>query len=114
MPNEISDNSYGYYRYNYRACTGSGDMYGNSVDSTSGPWGLGSFGVKSGQSFDTSDSLGTRIADITDGTSSTLMLSEGLVPGPTPSWGGRAWFDDLWKHGRWIVLGRAHAQFDFT
>jgi prepilin-type N-terminal cleavage/methylation domain-containing protein/prepilin-type processing-associated H-X9-DG protein len=88
VPNEITDNSYGYYRYNYRACTGSGDMYGNSVDSTSGPWGLGAFGVKSGQSFDNSDAIGARIADIADGTSNTIMLSEGLVPGPTQGWGG--------------------------
>ena len=88
VPNEFNTPAYGYYRYNYRGCAGSGDMYGSAVDATRGPWGGGIFSVKSGQSFDKTRLLGSRIADITDGTSNTLMLSEGLVPGPTPDWGG--------------------------
>jgi prepilin-type N-terminal cleavage/methylation domain-containing protein/prepilin-type processing-associated H-X9-DG protein len=86
--NELNSSEYGYYRYNYRGCTGSGDAYGTAVDATSGPWGLGIFGVRSGQSFNNTELLGTRVADVTDGTSNTIMLSEGLVPGRTPGWGG--------------------------
>ena len=50
--NEINTDDYGFYRGNYRGCTGSGDMYGASTDSTGGPWGIGLFGVVSGQSVD--------------------------------------------------------------
>jgi prepilin-type N-terminal cleavage/methylation domain-containing protein/prepilin-type processing-associated H-X9-DG protein len=91
VANELSTAEYGYYRGNYRGCTGSGDMYGDDVlDESTGvsSWWKGVFGVTHGQSFDKTESLGSRIADITDGTSNTLLLSEGIVPGPTSGWGG--------------------------
>ena len=52
MQNEISTTAYGLIRGNYRACTGSGDMYGNATDGTSGPWGAGVFATRPGQSVD--------------------------------------------------------------
>jgi prepilin-type N-terminal cleavage/methylation domain-containing protein/prepilin-type processing-associated H-X9-DG protein len=89
IENELGTTQYGYYRYNYRACTGSGDMYGNAIDTTTGPWGMGVFGARSGQSFNNTELLGSRVADITDGTSNTLLLSEGLVTGSAvKTWGG--------------------------
>jgi prepilin-type N-terminal cleavage/methylation domain-containing protein/prepilin-type processing-associated H-X9-DG protein len=83
---EFDSTAYGFYRMSYRGCTGSGDMYGNSTDTTKGPWGKGVFGVYSGQSFDVR-TPGSRVRDITDGTSKTLMLSEGLV-NVVQEWGG--------------------------
>ena len=89
--NETNTTDYGFIRGNYRACTGSGDMYGNTTDSAStGPWGIGVFGVRSGQTFDTSSrarGLGVAIVGITDGTANTLMLSEGIAPAIS-GWGG--------------------------
>ena len=80
---------YSYYKGSYRGCVGSGDMYGAATDSTSGPWGVGAFGVAHGQSFDvTPKGLGTPLAEIRDGTSQTLMFSEGLAGGTTLGWGG--------------------------
>src|SRR5262249_16486137 len=38
-PNETGTNEYGFYRGNYRGCSGSGDMYGKSIDASAGPWG---------------------------------------------------------------------------
>ena len=38
---ELDSIDYAYYRSSYRGCAGSGDMYGNLTDSTSGPWGIG-------------------------------------------------------------------------
>ncbi len=86
--NELGTPNYGYYRGSYRGCAGSGDTYGNSVDSTTGPWGLGVFGVRSGQSFDTNRALGTTFAEIADGTSNTVLLSEGIVSPSSSGWSG--------------------------
>jgi len=89
--NELKTGSYGFIRGNYRGCAGSGDMYGEAVDSSSGPWGEGVFSVRHGQSFDTGAAVATqrtRAIDIRDGTSSTLLLSEGLVGRSTDGWGG--------------------------
>jgi prepilin-type N-terminal cleavage/methylation domain-containing protein/prepilin-type processing-associated H-X9-DG protein len=89
-PNEISTNEYGFYRGNYRACTGSGDMYGNATDATAGPWGRGVFGVMPGQSVDSTASVRTpsiKMTDISDGTSNTILLAEGVVP-TVSGWGG--------------------------
>jgi prepilin-type N-terminal cleavage/methylation domain-containing protein/prepilin-type processing-associated H-X9-DG protein len=88
--NELGTLSYGSRRGNYRAIAGSGDMYGRQLDSSGGPWGLGIFGVTSGQSFDRSGpaALGVKITAITDGSSNTLMLSEGINPNDTSGWGG--------------------------
>jgi prepilin-type processing-associated H-X9-DG protein len=66
-------------------------MYGNSTDSTTGPWGVGAFGVKPGQSADNAGSLaraGVRINQISDGLAHTLMFSEGLVSRVENGWGG--------------------------
>ena len=90
MGNELNTNEYGFYRGNYRGCTSSGDMYGNATDATTGPWGPGAFAVKNGQSFDLNGNPPTRgapLAAFLDGTSSTLLLSEGIVPA-VDWWGG--------------------------
>ena len=88
--NELNTSSFGFLRGTYRGCTGSGDMYGTATDTTVGPWGVGVFGVKVGQSADAAAEVrtqGSRFSDITDGSSNTLLLSEGLVP-TVPHWGG--------------------------
>jgi prepilin-type N-terminal cleavage/methylation domain-containing protein/prepilin-type processing-associated H-X9-DG protein len=89
-PNETNTTDYGFYRGNYRACTGTGDMYGASIDTSGGPWGRGVFGVVKGQSVDPTagtKSKGATIPGITDGTSNTLMLAEGICP-TVSGWGG--------------------------
>lgn len=81
--NELDTGSFGFIRGNYRGCVGSGDMYGGEVDRTDGPWGPGAFAVRRGQSIDPGAEVRTRgvgIRQITDGTSKTLFLSEGVVP----------------------------------
>jgi prepilin-type N-terminal cleavage/methylation domain-containing protein/prepilin-type processing-associated H-X9-DG protein len=90
MGNELNTGPYGFIRGNYRGCVGSGDMYGAAVDTTSGPWGVGTFGVVSGQSIDPGAAVPTRgvpVTSVSDGTSNTLLFSEGLVPTVT-GWGG--------------------------
>jgi prepilin-type N-terminal cleavage/methylation domain-containing protein len=84
--NEFTTTQFGFYRMSYRACSGSGDMYGKMTDMSGGPWGRGAFGVVPGQSFDRRPP-GTRLKEITDGTAKTLLLSEGVVP-TVASWGG--------------------------
>jgi prepilin-type N-terminal cleavage/methylation domain-containing protein len=89
--NEIGTTAYGFYRGSYRGCTGSGDMYGHFTDATAGPWGLGVFGVLQNQSTDHGAAVATRqvkLAGITDGTSNTLLIAEGLMSNATPGWGG--------------------------
>src|SRR5262245_45871324 len=94
---EIGTEFYGMVRGNYRACTGSGDMYGTATDSTAGPWGVGPFGVvpfqttdPAGKIFNTTGprTAGVPLTGITDGTSSTVLLSEALSPATTAGWGG--------------------------
>jgi prepilin-type N-terminal cleavage/methylation domain-containing protein/prepilin-type processing-associated H-X9-DG protein len=88
--NEMDTLPYSFIRGNYRGCVGSGDMYGDPTDGTSGPWGVGVFGVRSGQSEDHDahvHTVGVRLPDIQDGAASTLMFSEGLVCS-VPEWGG--------------------------
>src|SRR5262245_5569564 len=73
--NELGTTQYGHLRGNYRGCTGSGDMYGTATDTTTGPWGLGMFGVLPNQSVDPNAGVrtaGTRFADISDGASNTM------------------------------------------
>ncbi|QVL34268.1 DUF1559 domain-containing protein [Telmatocola sphagniphila] len=77
---ELGSDWFSRIRGNYVGCTGTGDMYGTATDSTTGPWGLGVFGVTNGQSFDTNQSLGISLIGIIDGTSNTLMMSEDLTP----------------------------------
>jgi len=89
--NELDTAEYGYYRSSYRGCVGSGDMYGDATDSTTGPWGVGAFGVRPNQSADAVGSVmkaGVRINQIDDGLAHTLMISEGLVSRVEDGWGG--------------------------
>ncbi|QDU57606.1 DUF1559 family PulG-like putative transporter [Aeoliella mucimassa] len=107
QPNEIGTPAYGFYRGNYRGCTGNGDMYGDRLteaefrvfrlsDGTdTSPFGPGVFSVKSESGVDrtpgdmtfTNRTFECRLAQIVDGTSQTVMLSEGIVP-TIPEWGG--------------------------
>jgi prepilin-type N-terminal cleavage/methylation domain-containing protein/prepilin-type processing-associated H-X9-DG protein len=90
---EYSGSSYGFERGNYRGCVGTGDMYGNSTDSSNkdpGPWGKGIFSVDPKQTVDPNknpQTHGIRIQDITDGASNTLFISEGVVA----TVGGMVW-----------------------
>jgi prepilin-type N-terminal cleavage/methylation domain-containing protein/prepilin-type processing-associated H-X9-DG protein len=95
--NEFGTTEYGMVRGNYRACTGSGDMYGTNTDSSSGPWGVGAFGVvpyqttdPNGVIFNTTGprTVGVSLSNITDGTSNTVLLSEALSPDTSDGWGG--------------------------
>jgi hypothetical protein len=88
--NELGTQTYGGRRGSYRGCAGSGDMYGAATDTTAGPWGVGVFGVKAGQSFDSGGpkAVGVAVTAVTDGTANTLMFAEGLVPAETSGWGG--------------------------
>lgn len=89
--NELDTTMYGFYRGSYRGCAGSGDMYGNATDMTAGPWGMGIFGVRLGQSVDPGAAVPARGAkenEINDGMSNTLAVSEGLVGHLSSGWGG--------------------------
>jgi prepilin-type N-terminal cleavage/methylation domain-containing protein/prepilin-type processing-associated H-X9-DG protein len=95
--NEIGTTDYGAIRGNYRGCTASGDMYGSPTDATAGPWGVGVFGVVPLQTTDPAGKIfnttgpktnGLPIPGIADGTSNTVMLSEGLSPETSAGWGG--------------------------
>jgi prepilin-type N-terminal cleavage/methylation domain-containing protein/prepilin-type processing-associated H-X9-DG protein len=88
--NELNTGAFGFIRGNYRGCVGTGDMYGKPTDSSAGPWGEGMFSVLNGQSVDFGaavQSAGPRITEITDGTSNTLFISEGLICSVS-YWGG--------------------------
>ena len=89
VENEFQFAAFSYIRGNFRACVGSGDMYGNELDPNSpGPWGTGFMAVRPGQSFDVRNNIQVKISDITDGTSNTMGVSEGLVCHVQPGWGG--------------------------
>jgi prepilin-type N-terminal cleavage/methylation domain-containing protein/prepilin-type processing-associated H-X9-DG protein len=94
---EVGTAWYGMVRGNYRACTGSGDMYGSATDSTGGPWGVGVFGVVPFQTTDPAGkifnrtgpkTMGVPFTAIADGTSNTVLLSEALSPETSAGWGG--------------------------
>ena len=76
-------------RGNYRGCVGSGDMYGQAIGvGDPGPWGTGAFAVNPNQTFDAPiTQFRTKMSSFQDGTSNTIVLSEGLVPQET-DWGG--------------------------
>src|SRR5262249_7537780 len=90
-PGSPSGSSVSFIRGNLSGCVGSGDMYGLYTDHTDGPWGLGMFGVRQGQSIDPGAKVptrGTRIAEVTDGLSNTRVRSEIIVPPNVAGWGG--------------------------
>lgn len=81
------------YRYSYRGCAGNGDMYGNAASGLTPlagqAWGMGVFGVARDRGATPFNQHGCMFSDIKDGTSSTLLLSEGVAPtAATPGWGG--------------------------
>jgi prepilin-type N-terminal cleavage/methylation domain-containing protein len=72
-------------RGNYAACVGAGSMYGQQLLGAT-PFGPGIFAVNAGASLPVNRRQ-TKLTDISDGTSNTIMLSERL--GTTLSgWGG--------------------------
>ncbi len=59
--------------------------------------GVGAFGVRANQSAINNSNLGPTLLGLTDGTSNTVMLSEGIVP-TTAGWGGpigSAWYGNM-------------------
>jgi prepilin-type N-terminal cleavage/methylation domain-containing protein len=80
--NELNNTYYARARGNYRACAGSGDLYGNPPTGAPAGYvsGLGAFGVRQGQIFGGPGAavLYCRMAEISDGSSNTIALSEGL------------------------------------
>ena len=97
--NELASPGWSYYRSSYRGCTGSGDMYGKQPpDLTGDPvqvWGIGAWGIRTDQNFDAAGSIfkaAARLNQVTDGTSKTLLLSEGLIchTEPNSTWAVRS------------------------
>ena len=91
--NELDTLAYGTLRGNYRGCVGATDMYGNRQDTTSyvpfpqpGDL-LGALGVKRDTTNAQKLLAAVKLAEISDGTSSTILISEGLSPF-VPGWGG--------------------------
>jgi prepilin-type N-terminal cleavage/methylation domain-containing protein/prepilin-type processing-associated H-X9-DG protein len=96
-PNKIMDENNNPFwrrmRGNYFGCVGPGDMYGTPLDTGPGPWGAGVFEVIKGQMYHdqkAAQPAETRLGDITDGTTSTIMFSEGIYSQMTDgnTWGG--------------------------
>ena len=90
--NEMDLPQWGHWRASYRGCVGAGDMYGTKVDTLDGEVPrnelLGVFGVKEDLDGGAVQLVPqTKVAEISDGTSNTVMLSEGLSPN-VPGWGG--------------------------
>jgi prepilin-type N-terminal cleavage/methylation domain-containing protein/prepilin-type processing-associated H-X9-DG protein len=78
-------------RGNYRACIGDSDMYGDAItgDTSGTPFGVGVFAITVGQGLPGGPpSRQVRLVSITDGTSNTLLFSEGLMSTTTSGWGG--------------------------
>lgn len=90
--NEFGTAAYGFIRGNYRGCVGSGDMYGLPPTGVTGSnWSLGPFSSKQTQSIDITaavQTMGCKLAEITDGTANTLLISEGISNAVEPGWGG--------------------------
>jgi prepilin-type N-terminal cleavage/methylation domain-containing protein/prepilin-type processing-associated H-X9-DG protein len=83
-----SDPTWGRTRGNYRVCVGPGNIYGEDPDNTSVLVGYGIFHVVHNQNWDTGPPpVQTKISQIVDGTSNTLLLSEGLISS-LPQWSG--------------------------
>jgi prepilin-type N-terminal cleavage/methylation domain-containing protein/prepilin-type processing-associated H-X9-DG protein len=98
--NELNSDTYGLIRSSYRGCAGSHDMYGNLIETDTLERGtatiaslkgnfLGAFGVREPVNDEARKKviLPNRLKEITDGTSNTLLLSEGLAATVT-DWGG--------------------------
>lgn len=103
--NELDTPSFGFWRGSYRACVGNGDMYGEVLTEfvvagdpnfTRESFRPGAFSVKHDQALNRDSETGTRfkvetesvsLRQIADGSSKTILLSEGLVP-ITDGWGG--------------------------
>jgi prepilin-type N-terminal cleavage/methylation domain-containing protein/prepilin-type processing-associated H-X9-DG protein len=79
-------------RGNYKGCVGGGDQYGNYPNAQPKTLPGGIFLIAVGQNFDAPPGgvkpLQARIADVTDGTSNSVFLSEGLNPRPPGPWCG--------------------------
>ncbi|TWT76826.1 putative major pilin subunit [Posidoniimonas polymericola] len=102
--NELESPTWGFLRGNYRGCVGSGDMYGNTplardfrrdVQNGVVGFGPGCMAIKNLQGYpgiDPAFSGGpptkVRLAKLSDGTSKTLLISEGVVPTENLGWGG--------------------------
>jgi prepilin-type N-terminal cleavage/methylation domain-containing protein/prepilin-type processing-associated H-X9-DG protein len=87
--NETDTLDWGHIRGSYRGCVGSGNMYGTRFDNSEGPIPanalIGAFGV---QELPVPKLIpGARLAEIEDGTTNTVLISEGLAP-TVPIWGG--------------------------
>ncbi len=90
IANEMYSEAYGLWRGSYRGSVGSGDIYGTRIDTLEGllPANslLGAFGVKP-QSDRRKRIEANRLREFSDGTSSTVLISEGIAP-TTIGWSG--------------------------
>ncbi|MGE3809164.1 MAG: DUF1559 domain-containing protein, partial [Gemmataceae bacterium] len=104
--NETWSSYYSRARANYRACAGSGDLYGNAPSGAPAGYvsGRGIFSVTEGQIFQgTIPPHTTRIAQIEDGASNTILLAECLKQTV-----------DLWGTISDITIGNMGAAFFST
>lgn len=99
VANELADQNFSTLKGNYRACVGSGDMYGKRpIVGDKGPWGRGAFGVEPkqgdpgfGPQFTGGPPEQVELAQIEDGTTNTLLISEGIAPSEGNAAGFDAW-----------------------
>ncbi len=91
--NELDSDTWGFIRGSYRACVGSGDMYGNlpagQSAATPNPFAVGVYAVKREDPVvgKATTPLQSKITAITDGTSNTVSFSEGIQP-QVAGWSG--------------------------
>ena len=103
--NELESDIWCFMRGNYRACIGSGDMYGNLprqelrpeiiANPPTGGFGPGVMAIKKSQGYTAihpgltgGEPVKMKLSKITDGTSNTILTSEGVVPAYAAGWGG--------------------------